>query len=81
MIHLHCEQRVTGHATTPIYRRGDRGVGVTRNLSGRESSSRATSSPIGSISPEDSAVGIAMGSAYGAYVKGGMETQLLGKGE
>jgi len=51
---------------------------VTRNLSGRESSSRETSSPIGSISPEDSGVGIAMGSAY---VKGGMETQLLGKGK
>ena len=59
-----------GRASTPVLENQPRGRSATRNssFSDRErSSSRGTSSPIGSISPEGSAVGIAIGSAYGVY--------------
>ena len=62
-----------GRSSTPVCENQPRGRSATRNssFSDRErSSSRGTSSPIGSISPEGSAVGIAIGSAYGAYANG-----------
>jgi len=62
-----------GRGATPVSENQPRGRSATRNssFSDRErSSSRGTSSPIGSISPEGSAVGIAIGSAYGVYANG-----------
>jgi len=62
-----------GRSSTPLSENQPRGRSATRNssFSDRErSSSRGTSSPIGSISPEGSAVGIAIGSAYGVYANG-----------
>lgn len=62
-----------GRSSTPVPENQPRGRSVTRNssFSDRErSSSRGTSSPIGSISPEGSAVGIAVGSSYGVYASG-----------
>jgi hypothetical protein len=62
-----------GRSATPVLGDQPRGRSVTRNssFSDRErSSSRGTSSPIGSISPEGSAVGIAIGSSYGVYANG-----------
>ena len=62
-----------GRSSTPVSESHSRGRSATRNssFSDRErSSSRGTSSPIGSISPEGSAVGIAIGSAYGVYANG-----------
>lgn len=74
-----------GRSSTPISENQSRGRSATRNssFSDRErSSSRGTSSPIGSISPEGSAVGIAIGSAYGVYANGrDREPFRRGKGE
>ena len=62
-----------GRSAAPSTENQHRGRSATRgsSFSDRErSSSRGTNSPIGSISPEGSAVGIAIGSAYGVYANG-----------
>lgn len=62
-----------GRSAAPVTENQPRGRSATRgsSFSDRErSSSRGTNSPIGSISPEGSAVGIAIGSAYGVYANG-----------
>jgi hypothetical protein len=73
-----------GRASTPVSENQPRGRSVTRNssFSDRErSNSRGTSSPIGSISPEGSAVGIAIGSAYGVYANGRDRDSVSRKGK
>lgn len=73
-----------GRSSTPVSENQSRGRSATRNssFSDRErSSSRGTSSPIGSISPEGSAVGIAIGSAYGVYANGRDRDSLSRKGK
>ena len=62
-----------GRSTAPVMENQPRGRSATRgsSFSDRErSNSRGTNSPIGSISPEGSAVGIAIGSVYGVYANG-----------